>query len=211
MEDPLNRYLTKDYRSDYSKYRLNYNVKQCRKLGEVEVKRIKTKDAREKLKWLKKELSKLDLPKSLPKGICHCDFHFSNVLFNKGKFNALIDFDDANYTYLTYDLICLIKPFIPKFNHNTWNKFKKESRVFDFKQAKKVISEYTKYKKLNSNEEHHLFDVYKLSILIDCIWYFKRGKAKDFYEKRKIDYLNALGREGFYDGLFNEKEKRKKS
>jgi hypothetical protein len=28
----------------------------------------------------------------------------------------------------------------------------------------------------------------------------------DFYEKRKLDYLNAIGREEFYDKLFNADE-----
>ncbi len=68
-------------------------------------KAIGTANAKNKLKWFESELSKLSLPKSLPKGICHCDFHFSNVLFTKGKFSALIDFDDANYTFLTFDLV----------------------------------------------------------------------------------------------------------
>ena len=59
-----------------------------------------------------------------------------------------------------------------------------------------------KHRPLNNNEKRHLFDVYKLSILIDCVWYFKRGNVSDFYEKRKIDYLNNLGREEFYDKVF---------
>jgi hypothetical protein len=37
---------------------------------------------------------------------------------------------------------------------------------------------------------------------MDCIWYFKRGKANDFFEKRKIDYLNNLGRDNFYKEVF---------
>ena len=52
------------------------------------------------------------------------------------------------------------------------------------------------------NEKRHLFDLHKLSILIDCVWSFKRGNVKDFYEKRKINYLDKMGREEFYKGLF---------
>ncbi len=194
--------FTKNYKPHYTKYRWNYSIDLCKKLAEGEVEKIGTKNAKDKLKWLKNELSKLSLPKSLPKGICHCDFHFSNVLFKKGKFNALIDFDDANYTFLSWDLICLTEPFKPTFDWNTWNKFKPTDDVFDFTQTKKVVSEYTKFRPLNNTEKKYLFDIYKLSILMDCIWYFKRGNADDFFEKRKIDYLNDLGRDNFYKEVF---------
>ena len=194
--------LTKNYKPYYKKYRWNYGIELCEKLAKEEAKKIGTKNAQDKLKWLKIELSKLKLPKSLPKGICHCDFHFSNVLFKNGKFNALIDFDDANYTFLSWDLICLTEPFKSSFDWNTWQKFKPGDNVFDFKQIKEVVAEYMKYRPLNENEKRHLFDIYKLSLFMDCIWYFKRGKADDFFEKRKIDYLNNFGREEFYKRLF---------
>lgn len=194
--------ITKNYRPYYKKYRWNYSVELCRKLAENETKKVGTKNAKEKLKWLKSELLKLKLPKSLPKGICHCDFHFSNILFKNGKFKALIDFDDANYTFLLYDLICLIEPFVPSFDWNTWNRFKASDDVFDFKQTKKVVAEYMKYRHLDHSEKRHLFDIYKLSILIDCVWYFKRGDANDFFEKRKINYLNNFGRDKFYKEVF---------
>ncbi|MEA3514588.1 MAG: homoserine kinase [Nanoarchaeota archaeon] len=196
--------ITKNYRPSYKKYRWNYSVELCKKLARIKAKKINTINSKEKLKWLEMELSKLNLPKSLPKAICHCDFDFSNVLFKNNKFNALIDFDDSNYTYSLYDLICLTEPFVPSFNWNTWNKFKITDNVFNFKETKKVVHEYMRYRQLNNNEKIHLFDVYKLSILFDCVWYFKRGKAKDFYEKRKIDYLNACGRKEFYNKIFKK-------
>ena len=194
--------LTKNYRPAYKEYRWNYGVELCEKLAEQEAAKIGTDDAGKKLEWLKNELSELELPKSLPKGICHCDFHFSNVLFKNGRFNALLDFDDANYTYLLFDLACLINPFIPTFNWSTWEKSGMTDNVFDFRETREVVTEYMKHRKLNNNEKCHLFDVFKLSILIDCVWYFKRGGSGDFYEKRKIDYLNRLGGDGFYMEVF---------
>jgi Ser/Thr protein kinase RdoA (MazF antagonist) len=194
--------ITKNYKPANKKYRWNYSVELCRELARKEAKKLNTTNSREKLKWFEKELLKIDLPKSLPKGICHCDFHFSNVLFKNGKFNALIDFDDANYTFLIFDLVSLINPFIPSFEWDTWSKFKEDENVFDFSEAKKIVSEYTKYRPLNDNEKRHLFDVFKLSIMLDCIWRFERGSAADFYEKRKIDYLNSIGRKEFYNELF---------
>jgi len=184
--------ITKNYRPSNKRYRWNYSVRLCNKLAQKEAVKIGTVNSREKLKWLKIKLSKLNLPKSLPKGICHCDFHFSNVLFLKNEFNALIDFDDANYTFLMFDLIGLIESWA--WPHN---------KTLNFKKAKGILKEYSKYRKLNNNEKRNLFDLYKLSILIDCVWYFKRGNVKDFYEKRKIDYLNKIGREEFYKKLFS--------
>ena len=181
--------ITKNYRPCYKKYRWNYTVELCRKLAQAEAEKIGTINSKEKLKWHNSELSKLILPSSLPKGICHCDFHFSNVLFLNNKFNALIDFDDANYTFLTFDLICLIEPFKPSFRWDTWKSSKMNDDVFDFIEARKIVAEYSKYRLLNNNEKRHLFDVYKLGVLFDCIWYFERGNANDFYEKKKIDSL----------------------
>lgn len=193
--------ILKGYNPKEIKYRWNYSSELCWKLAEQAAKKLENIDARKKLKWLKNELSKLKLPTSLPKGICHCDFHFANILFKNEKFNTLLDFDDANYTYKTYDLICLIEPF--KFSWNNWSKFTKTVNVFDFTESKAVVAEYEKTRPLTKVEKLHLYDVYKLSILIDCVWYFSRGDAEDFYEKRKIEYLNNLGRVEFYRKIFN--------
>jgi Ser/Thr protein kinase RdoA (MazF antagonist) len=194
--------ITKNYKPDNTRFRLNYNLSTCRKLAEEKTKLINTTNAKEKLQWFKNELRKLKLPKSLPKGICHCDFNFSNVLFLNNRFNALIDFDDANYTFLIFDLAGLINPFKKSFEWNTWSNFEEDKNVFNFREAPKTVSEYMKYRGLTKEEKRHLFDVFKLSIMFDCIWYFERGNARDFYEKRKIKYLNSVGREKFYNELF---------
>ena len=159
----------------------------------VEARKIGTDDALEKLAWLENQLSNLELPDSLPKGICHCDFHFSNVLFQGDRFAGLIDFDDANFTYLTFDLVCLIDSWAWPF----------QSESLDLEQARKIVQAYEKYRPLSVVEQYHLFDVHKLSILFDCIWYFGRGSAIDFYERKKIEYLNALGRDRYQQALFS--------
>lgn len=192
--------VLKRYHPVNKRYRWNYSIELCQSLARKAARKINTADAKEKLKWLISETNKLQLPKSLPKGICHCDFHFANILFKDGKFNALIDFDDANFTYRIFDLVCLIEPF--KFYWNNWAKFKISRGVFDFKRSKQIVSEYLKSRPLAESEKKHLFDVYKLSIFIDCVWYFGRGRAQDFYERRKIDCLNDLGREEFYKRIF---------
>jgi Ser/Thr protein kinase RdoA (MazF antagonist) len=184
--------LTSDFQSAYTKFRWNYTPDLCRSLAHKEAEGINTKCARDKYSWLVGELTNLDLPNALPKGICHCDFHFSNVLFQDDEFVALLDFDDANYTYLQFDLVGLIEYWAW---HHT-------AEMLDLEKAREVVHMYMKHRKLSPLEQLHLFDVYKLSILFDCVWYFARGDTCDFYEKRKIDALSGLGRIAFYDTLF---------
>ncbi len=185
--------ITKNFKPANTRYRFNYNINQVKNLGEYKAKKINTIAAKDKLKWLKVELSKLELPNSLAKGVCHGDFHFTNVLFKDDKFNSLIDFDDANFTYLIFDLVGLIES-------TAWC-YDKE-KVLNFKKAKNVVSEYLKYRTLEFSERKHLFDVYKLSILIDCVWFFNRGRTKDFYERQKIEFLNSMGRAEFEKRIF---------
>lgn len=184
--------ISQEYTSVYQADRWNYDVELCRALARQASERIDTANAKEKCAWLENELLTLELPASLPKGICHADFHFSNVLFEQDDFSALLDFDDANYTFLLFDLVGLIESWAWRYG---------EDEVLDFSAAKKVLAEYTRWRTLNSVEEAHLFDVYKLSILIDCVWYFERGDVQDFYERRKIEFLNQVGRDNFRQKL----------
>ena len=186
--------LTEGYDSVYVAHRWNYTPDLCRKLARAEAERINTQEAHKKLEWLEGELARLDLPASLPKGICHCDFHFSNVLFQGDEFVALLDFDDANYTYLQFDLVGLIEYW-------AWPHGQEK---LDIEAARKVVGEYMKHRLLGEEERHHLYDVYKLSILIDCVWYFSRGSGESFNERRKVECLDDLGRQRFYAGLFGD-------
>ncbi|MBS4204152.1 homoserine kinase [Lederbergia citrea] len=186
-------HISKNYTPIYIEDRWNYSIELCRDLAQQASKRINTSNSKEKLSWLENELLKLNLPKSLPMGICHADFNFSNILYKDDQFNALLDFDDANYTYLLFDLVVLIESWA--WRHDV-------DKLLNMEEAKEIIIEYSKHRRLSDIEKKHLFDVYKLSILIDCVWYFERGDVKDFYEKRKIDYLDQIGRELFYQELF---------
>jgi homoserine kinase type II len=196
--------MTKSYRPTYAKYRWNYGVGLCERLAENAAQAIATANAQKKLAWYREELSKLVFPASIPKGICHADFHFSNVLFNGNTFQALLDFDDANYTFLTLDLACLIQPVLFSFSWDTWSQTTPGDELFNFTKPRKIISVYQCYRTLNATEKRYLFDVVKLVILIDCLWFFERGEAHNFYEKRQIDTLSSLGRDRFYYFMFCE-------
>lgn len=184
--------LTEGFHSPYESYRWNYTSALCQQLAQAAAERIDTPDANAKYEWHKQELSLLDLPETLPTGVCHGDFHFSNVLFDGNKLVAVLDFDDANITYLSFDLVGLIES-------QAWPY---DSGTLDLARAREVVQDYARHRALSLLEQQHLFDVYKLSILFDCVWYFARGSVDDFYEKRKIDFLNDLGRQRFIEELF---------
>lgn len=195
--------ITENYISPYTAFRDNYNVEFCKRYADRMSRRAGTENAKRKLKWYHDQLQTVVLPPALPVGVCHCNFHFSNVLYTGDVFSALLDFDDANLTYLTYDLVSLFSPFREDFDWDTWQNFSRETDVLSFEKARGVVKTYEQFRPLSGVEKHHLFDVCKLGILVDCLWYFTRGDAADFYEKRKVDSLNALGREGFFQKLFN--------
>lgn len=184
--------LTQGYHSPYTPYRMNYDPALCQQLAQATAENINTPDAHTKNLWLGRQLAALDLPPALPKGICHCDFHFSNILFAGDNLVALLDFDDANLTYLSFDLVGLLEARACPY----------PAELLDLPTAQTVVQEYMHHRPLPLLEQHHLYDVYKLSILFDCVWYFARGSADDFYEKRKINALNSLGRQAFATALF---------
>lgn len=186
--------ITKKYRPSKMIYRGNYTPELCKQLAQDKADKLNNPTATNKLSWIQDKIAELVIPRSLPKGICHCDFHFSNVLFNNDQFKALIDFDDANYTYLTFDLVGLIES-------NAWAHTRNE--VLDFDEASRTVAEYTQYRPLNNIEKRHLFDVYKLSILFDSIWFMERGNADDFRERRKIGFLDRTGPASFYAQIFH--------
>lgn len=184
--------ITKGYKSTYRNARESHDIEFCWRAAKLKSKELKKIKVQKKLQWLRKELGKLKFPNSLPKGICHCDFHFSNFLFKNNKLAGLLDFDDACYAYLIYDIANFI-------DYWAWPHNKK----FSFTKARNILKEYVRYRKLNKIEKKYLFDSLKMQILIDCIWFFNRGEGDNFYEKKKIDYLNSMGREEFYMKLFS--------
>ncbi len=185
--------VTRGFQSPYVSDRWNYDPALCRTLAHAEATKLNTQNAWEKFAWLAHTLTTLELPLSLPRGICHCDFHFSNVLFQGDELVALLDFDDANYTYLPFDLVGLIEYWAWP-----WS-----AAILDVTKARSVVQAYMQHRPMPLVEQRHLYDVYQLSILFDCVWYFGRGDAADFREKRKIDGLTAMGRRRFFDALFH--------
>lgn len=195
--------LTEGYHPADVEQRWNYDVAFCERMATEIATRLGTPNAQAKLAWVRQTLAELALPTAHPKGICHGDFHFSNVLFNDGRFHALLDFDDANYTYLTFDLVSLIEPHLFRFQWDSWQGVQPGDACFDFTRAREILAIYQGVRPLSALEKRHLFDLLKLATLIDCLWYFARGEVDAFYERRKIECLDGLGREAFCQTLLD--------
>lgn len=194
--------ITKNQKLEGYEKRLTYCPKTCQELVHKKVLEIGEENAIQKERWYLEELNRLELPETLTMGICHSDYDVSNILFEGNEVRAIIDFDDANYTYLYFDIVSFINFFRQDFTHDTWWKFKPEEEILDFEEARKVLKIFQRKHDLSEIDRWHMYDILKLGILVDCIWYFSRGEYQDFYEKRKIDALNRMERGTFYLKLF---------
>jgi Ser/Thr protein kinase RdoA (MazF antagonist) len=182
--------------------RFNYTAPSCIRLAEKIGRQIGTRNAREKQAWMLGQLKRLRLPDTLETGICHCDFHYTNLLYQGDEIAALLDFDDANYTYLLLDLISAIDFFTPGFDHETWRSFPPGAGLLNFRRARECFAAYSECRAIGGEDRRHVFDLLKLSILIDCLWYFERGDCPDFFERRKVEAVDGMGRERFTRALF---------
>jgi len=183
---------THGYKPKNYQLRDSYDPECCKRTAKIFVKKLKSKTkAGERMVWLNNELKSVLIPKNIPRGVCHCDTHCSNFLFKGSKLTGMIDFDDAGYTWLIYDIANLLYFW-------AW----KPGQNINFTKAKKLINEYQKYGKLSASEKKHLYDVLKMVILMSASWFIHVDN--DFrQEQERIDYLNKIGRELFQDKLFN--------
>ena len=70
----------------------------------------------------------------------------------------------------------------------------------NFGKGKLLLKEYQKYRRLELAEKEHLYDMLKMVIFMSIGWFIHE---KDFYNgRRKIEFLNSVGRDGFYRKMF---------
>lgn len=182
--------ITKDLKPEGYENRWNYGLEFCEVYIANNLKNKTDDNSKLKKHWLLNELDSLILTNELSKGIVHGDLDPSNIIFEKDKIKAIIDFDDSNYTYLVFDIIGLIDRKNYRFLGHKY-----------FELIRYVIDRYEKHNSLSDADKFHFFDVLKLSIMIDCFWFFDRGKFSNFIEKEKIDKMNNIGRNQFYQKL----------
>ena len=121
-----------------------------------------------------------------------CPSRITNILCDKDKISGVLDFDDACYTFLIFDLGTLIYYW-------AWLREKK----LNLKKANYLLKEYGRYRKLSKIEKEHIFDALKMVILTYMAWFFYEKSNSMFEESRKkLEEIDEIGRKEFYKKLF---------
>jgi Ser/Thr protein kinase RdoA (MazF antagonist) len=182
--------LTIDHRPGYSEARDTYNPTSSWNSAVGNATRvIDSAERDERLKWLRTELDGLELPDTMPKGVVHGDTNPSNFLYKDGHISAVLDFDQASYTYLLYDVANLL----------FWWAWPNMGNL-NLEVAKQLLAEYEKYRQLTDDEKLHLFDMLKMSNFMGMGWFIHEDD--DFSNgKRKTEFLNNIGRDGLRRAL----------
>jgi homoserine kinase type II len=183
--------LTTGYKPDYAEARDTYNPTSCLKSATANIQKIaSTFEAEARLTWLKDELAKLQFPETLPKGVCHCDTHPSNFLYEDDKLVAVLDFDDASYVYLFYDIANMLFFW-------AWP----DKGELNFEKTKELLSTYEQHRKLTEIEKQYFYDVLQMVNFMGIGWFIDND---DIYynSRRKTEFLNTMGRKTFYNRVF---------
>jgi homoserine kinase type II len=182
--------LTVGHKPAYFESRASYGPDYAWACAKANVNNIPSQsEARERLSWFRAELDSLQLPEELPKGVCHGDTNPSNFLYKDGEVSAVLDFDQASYTWLLYDVAQMVYWW-------TWSNM----GDIEFKKARDLVAHYGSVRQLEAEEKRHLFDVLKLVHLIGIGWSFADESFDN--DKRKVVDLNEINRKRFYKEFF---------
>ena len=188
--------ITQGYKPKYEQFREGHDKEFSKKWIKQELKLYKnSRKGNERYQYMINELNNTILPTALPKGVVHCDYDIANIKFKGNKIAGVLDFDDACYTNIIYDVASIIY---------YWS-FLREKEI-KFSRAKKYIKIYEEIRPLNRTEKKYLFDSLKMVCLVYAGWFFYNSEYKgtDVFEKSKerILQLNNIGRDEFYKKLF---------
>lgn len=115
----------------------------------------KLKKSKQFVETLEKELDKLHLPDSLPKGMIHEDMGKRHVLWKNNKPSCVIDFDRCYYGKLLADLGQACRGWCFTNNWSKWSS----------KNFQALISGYESKRKLTKLEKKYLTDAIKFAVL----------------------------------------------
>lgn len=182
--------ITAGFKPKHAVDRDAYDAKSCWASATTNAKKMRSRaKAKERLAWLKTELDKLEVPKSLPVGVCHGDPNPHNFLYKNRELSAVLDFDQSSYVYLLYDVALLLY----------WWAWPNKGKL-DFAKAKEITREYERYRKLASQEKQHLYDLLKIVIFMGVGWFIEQDGFLN--DQRKIELLNSVGRDEFCQRIF---------
>ena len=119
-------------------------------------------------------------PKSLPRGLIHADVFWDNVLFLDGKFQAIIDFEDACNYYYVYDLASALFGTCV------------EGEKLNLEKASQIIRGYEQIRLLERDEKRalQLFSVYS-GVAISYWRYLKYNLHNPSEENKNLHQKSA--------------------
>lgn len=183
--------ITAGYRPTHAEARDQYDPASCLAYAHTTAQHIPSRAAAKvRLEWLAAGLGTLQLPDSMPQGTCHRDPNPTNFLYKAGRVNAVLDFDQAGYTYLLNDVASLIY----------WWTWPPQGEI-DFPRSKALLRAYESGRSLTQQEKEHLYDMLKVINYMGYAWFIHDDEDYP-HSQRNIERLNALGREEFYRRLF---------
>lgn len=186
--------LTEGYRPKHHHLREPRTKAFCLRAARTEAARFSDDEGARRFALIAKHLRTVRLPSDLPKGTIHGDFDAANIKFSGEKLSGVLDFDDATYTYLIYDLGVVLL---------YWTRFYTDR--FDLSRARRIVRTYERYRPLTMTERTHLYDALKMHALMVMSWImYDSWKGKDLYSilAGMLDELDGVGREGFFVHLF---------
>ena len=177
--------LALNYQPVHSDLRGSYNCAYClHEAGEKGKNLQCAGEAGRRLAWLTETLESISLPNTLPLGVCHRDTNPTNFLYRDGHVSAVLDFDQAGYTWLLYDVAELLYWW-------AWP----DGGEIDRTIARESLAGYMAVRPLTHDEWRHLYDALMMINLVDYAWYFDQEQIG---ARQRIDMLAALGRDAFY-------------
>jgi homoserine kinase type II len=186
--------ITEGYKPRYAHRREPRTKAFCLRAAHTEAQRFTDGEGAERLKIIRDHLRTVALPSELPRGVIHGDFDATNLKFLGEKLTGVLDFDDATYTYLIYDLGVVLL---------YWTRF--YTNHFDLSRARRIIRVYESYRPLSSVERDHLFDALKMHALMVMSWImYDSWKGKDLFPILSgiLDELDEIGRENYFNQVF---------
>ena len=152
--------------------------------------------------WVKSQVDFLsgNLDLSLPTGFIHGDLFADNVLFENGKFKAVLDFEDSGHNRLIFDIGMAVVGLCGE-----------DSRI-SLEKVRALLSGYQNTRNLDKNEKQSLLASIKLAAVLTSAWRFWKynltgsnpGRSDHYRQMVNIvDNLELIPEDFFFKNVFD--------
>ena len=152
--------------------------------------------------WLAKQFDVLEqnIPLNLPRGLIHGDLFYDNLLFEQGKLNAIIDFEETCHYYKVFDLgMAIIGSCV-------------DGSAVNLDKARALVNGYQQVKPLEKIEKETLQMFVQYAATATSYWRFDKynidtpnaDKADHHWQMVHLaEQIKCIPTTEFYDRIFN--------